>query len=57
MCSHRERAASKKSEEALIARLYQEIGHVIRAGELVGKKIMNPASKPNEPSLSLSMLI
>jgi len=28
----------QKSEEELIATLYQQIGHVIRAGGLVGKK-------------------
>ena len=29
----------RTNEEALIASLYQQIGHVIRAGRLVGKKI------------------
>ena len=36
-----------KSEEALIATLYQQIGHVIRAGGLVGKKIKIGALRPN----------
>ena len=41
----------QKSEEELIATLYQQIGHVIRAGGLVGKKIKNTALKANERSL------
>ena len=36
----------QKSEEELIATLYQQIGHVIRAGSLVGKKIKaNPLKR------------
>jgi transposase-like protein len=46
----------QKSEEELIATLYQQIGHVIRAGGLVGKKITSPALKPNERSLSQGIL-
>ncbi len=46
----------QKSEEELIATLYQQIGHVIRAGGLVGKKITSTALKPNERSLSQSIL-
>ena len=42
----------QKSQEELIATLYQQIGHVIRAGGLVGKKIKIPPLKPNERSLS-----
>jgi transposase-like protein len=42
----------QKSEEELIATLYQQIGHVIRAGGLVGKKITSTALKPNEHLLS-----
>ena len=44
-----------KSEEALIASLYQEIGHVIRTGGLVGKKIKSSPLRRNEPSLSQSI--
>src|SRR5436309_14473704 len=43
-----------KSEEALIASLYQEIGHVIRPGGLVGKKIKSTPLRRNGPSLSQS---
>ena len=39
----------RQSEEALIANLYQEIGHVIRAGRLVGKKIKSIPLRPNGP--------
>jgi len=46
----------QKSEEELIATLYQQIGHVIRAGGLVGKKSKNSLLKPNEHSLSRSIL-
>ena len=46
----------QKSEEALIATLYQQIGHVIRAGGLVGKKIKNAALRPNERSLNRGIL-
>jgi transposase-like protein len=42
------REKQENSEEALIASLYQQIGHVIRAGRLVGKKIKTPPLKPNE---------
>ncbi len=42
----------QKSEEELIATLYQQIGHVIRAGGLVGKKIKSTPLRPNERSLS-----
>ena len=38
----------EKSEEALIASLYQQIGHVIRAGGLVGKKIKISPLRRNE---------
>jgi transposase-like protein len=40
----------QKGDEELIATLYQQIGHVIRAGGLVGKKITNTVLKPNERS-------
>jgi transposase-like protein len=46
----------QKSEEELINTLYQQIGHVIRAGGLVGKKITNTALKANERSLSRGIL-
>ncbi len=46
-----------KREEALIATLYQQIGHVIRAGGLVGKKIKTGALRPNERSSSQGILI
>ena len=46
----------QKSEEELINTLYQQIGHVIRAGGLVGKKITNTALKPKERSLSRGIL-
>src|SRR3989449_10820555 len=46
----------QKSEEALIATLYQQIGHVIRPGGLVGKKIKNAALRPNERSLNRGIL-
>ena len=40
------REKQEQSEEALIASLYQQIGHVIRAGRLVGKKIKaNPLKR------------
>ncbi len=45
-----------QSEEALIATLYQQIGHVIRAGGLVGKKIKSGALRPNGPSSSQGIL-
>jgi hypothetical protein len=38
----------QKNEEEWLATLYQQIGHVIRAGGLVGKKITSTALKPNE---------
>ena len=38
----------QKSQEELIATLYQQIGHVIRAGGLVGKKIKITPLRPNE---------
>ena len=40
----------QKSDEELIATLYQQIGHVIRAGGLVWKKITDTVLKPNERS-------
>jgi transposase-like protein len=42
------RSEQATSEEALIASLYQQIGHVIRAGGLAGKKIKSTALRPNE---------
>ena len=39
----------RQSEEGLIANLYQEIGHVIRPGRLVGKKIKSTPLRPNAP--------
>jgi transposase-like protein len=42
------RSEQSSSEEALIASLYQQIGHVIRAGRLAGKKIQSTALRPNE---------
>ena len=46
----------QKSEEELIATLYQQIGHVIRTGGLVGKKITSTALKPNERRFRQSIL-
>jgi transposase-like protein len=46
----------QKSDEELIATLYQQIGHVIRAGGLVGKKIKSTPLRRNEHSLSRGIL-
>ncbi len=46
----------EKSEEALIASLYQQIGHVIRAGRLVGKKLKISPLRRNGRSSSRSIL-
>ena len=46
----------QKSEEELIATLYPQIGHVIRPGGLVGKKITSTALKPNERRFRRSIL-
>ena len=50
------RSDQAKSEEALIGSLYQQIGHVIRAGGLVGKKIKSDLLRRNEWSLNQSIL-
>jgi transposase len=48
------RSEQTNSEEALIASLYQQIGQLIRAGRLAGKKIKSTALRSNERSLSRS---
>jgi putative transposase len=45
----------QKSEEELMATLYQQIGHVMRAGGLVGKKIKSTPLRRNGRSLSQSI--